>query len=47
MYIEKKKNVVDSINDEAIIQQFQNMKNLWNEILKLYVFVIVFLCQYI
>ena len=24
----KKKNVVDSINDEAIIQQFQNMKNL-------------------
>ena len=23
-----KKNVVDSINNEAIIQQFQNMKNL-------------------
>ena len=26
--LKKKKNVVDSINDEAIIQQFQNMKNL-------------------
>ena len=35
MHIEK--NVVDNINNEAIIQQFQNMKNS-KEILELYVF---------
>ena len=42
MYIEK--NVADSINNEVIIQQFQNMKNLQKEILKLYVFATGFLC---
>ena len=40
-----KKNIADSINNEAIIQQFQNMKNLQKEILKLYVFATSFLCQ--
>ena len=40
-----KKSVVDSFNNEAIIQQFQNMKNLQKKILKLYVFAIGFLCQ--
>ena len=45
VYIEK--DVANSINNEAIIQQFQNMKNLQKEILKLYVYVTVFLCQYI
>ena len=39
------KGVADSINDEVIIQQFQNMKNLQKKILKLYVFAIGFLCQ--
>ena len=39
VYIEK--NVVDNINNEAIIQQFQNMKNS-QEILKLYVFELFF-----
>ena len=28
------KDVADSINDEVIIQQFQNMKNLQKKILK-------------
>ena len=43
MYIEKY--VVDIINNETIIQQFQNMKKLPKEILKFYVFEIGFLCQ--
>ena len=45
VYIEK--DMANNINNEAIIQQFQNMKNLQKEILKLYVYVTVFLCQYI
>ena len=40
IYIEK--DIVDNINNESIIQQFQNMKNLYNEILELYVFVTFF-----
>ena len=43
MYIEKY--LANNINNETIIQQFQNMKNLQKEILKFYVFAIGFLCQ--
>ena len=43
MYIEKY--LANSINNETIIQQFQNMKNLQKKILKFYVFAISFLCQ--